>query len=110
MPSWAAGPSQGTATHVPRDQQPPPPAAAAIAAAPLSQPSSSPEVRVRPENFLEVLCNDQVLSPNLNLMTVKHFYHKNTSDDLLLKYRRTPRVLQQLKNNPNFKRTASSLF
>ncbi|KAG0234464.1 hypothetical protein BGW41_001137 [Actinomortierella wolfii] len=41
---------------------------------------------LRPENWLEVLCNDQVLSPTTSLMSAKAFYWK-AGGDLVLHYR-----------------------
>jgi len=38
------------------------------------------------EDRVELLCNDQVLDPNLDLRTVKHFIWKSSSD-LVLHYR-----------------------
>jgi WD repeat-containing protein 48 len=38
------------------------------------------------EDRVELLCNDQVIDPNLDLRTVKHFIWKSSSD-LVLHYR-----------------------
>ncbi|KAG0208294.1 hypothetical protein BGX28_000686 [Mortierella sp. GBA30] len=42
--------------------------------------------RLRPENWLEVLCNDQVLSPTMTLATIRSHYWK-TGSDVVLTYR-----------------------
>ena len=39
------------------------------------------------EDRVELLCNDRVLDPNLDLRTVKHFIWKNNSSDLVLNYK-----------------------
>ncbi|KAF9915766.1 hypothetical protein BX616_005440 [Lobosporangium transversale] len=41
---------------------------------------------LRPENWLEILCNDQVLSPTMTLATVRTHYWK-TGSDVVLTYR-----------------------
>ena len=38
------------------------------------------------EDRVELLCNDQILDPNLDLRTVKHFIWKSSSD-LVLHYK-----------------------
>ncbi|KAG0300854.1 hypothetical protein BGZ98_008820 [Dissophora globulifera] len=45
----------------------------------------------RPENWIEILCNDQVLSPNLTLATIRTHYWK-TGSDVILTYRYSQRV------------------
>ncbi|KAF9425093.1 hypothetical protein BGZ94_007855 [Podila epigama] len=44
------------------------------------------EIMLRPENWLEILCNDQVLSPTMTLATIRSHYWK-TSSDVVLTYR-----------------------
>lgn len=39
------------------------------------------------EEKVEILCNDQILDPNMDLRTVKHFIWKQ-GGDLILQYRR----------------------
>ncbi|KAI9236943.1 MAG: hypothetical protein BYD32DRAFT_462064 [Podila humilis] len=44
------------------------------------------EQALRPENWLEILCNDQVLPPTMTLATIRTHYWK-TSSDVVLTYR-----------------------
>jgi len=45
------------------------------------------ENTIRPEEYLEILCGNKTVSPELNLASVKTFFWKS-GDDLLLYYRR----------------------
>ncbi|KAF9435757.1 hypothetical protein BGZ76_005593 [Entomortierella beljakovae] len=44
---------------------------------------------LRPENWLDILCNDQVLSPTTTLATIRAYYWKSASD-VVLTYRYKP--------------------
>ncbi|KAF9981383.1 hypothetical protein BGZ65_004005 [Modicella reniformis] len=44
------------------------------------------QLALRPENWLEILCNDQVLSPTMSLATIRTHYWKSGSD-VVLTYR-----------------------
>ncbi|KAG0055558.1 hypothetical protein BGZ83_008169 [Gryganskiella cystojenkinii] len=44
------------------------------------------EYRLRPENWLEILCNDQVLSPTMTLATIRT-HHWKSGSDVVLTYR-----------------------
>eukprot|EP00927_Polykrikos_kofoidii_P086293 TRINITY_DN9624_c0_g4_i1.p1 TRINITY_DN9624_c0_g4~~TRINITY_DN9624_c0_g4_i1.p1 ORF type:complete len:1073 (-),score=172.48 TRINITY_DN9624_c0_g4_i1:50-3226(-) len=45
------------------------------------------------ERYVEVLCNDELLDPDMTLATVRDFIWKRTSVELVLQYRRATRVV-----------------
>jgi len=49
--------------------------------------NSTEENTIRPEEYLEILCGNKTVSPELNLASVKTFFWKS-GDDLVLYYRR----------------------
>ncbi|KAF9975992.1 hypothetical protein BGZ73_000157 [Actinomortierella ambigua] len=94
-PSSSASPSssssEGAGTKTPSDEEAAEAAMAAVRAAEAEQRRLEAENKrrldlLRPENWLEVLCNDQVLPPTTSLMSAKAFYWK-AGGDLVLHYR-----------------------
>ncbi|KAF9163124.1 hypothetical protein DFQ26_002913 [Actinomortierella ambigua] len=89
LPTPSSSSTGGTST--PTDEEATAAAMAAVRAAEAEQRRLEAENKrrldlLRPENWLEVLCNDQVLSPTTSLMSAKAFYWK-AGGDLVLHYR-----------------------
>lgn len=57
-----------------------------------ASPSPSTKPRQFPDDFLEYLCNDKVMPPEITLQTIRT-YHWKSSDELLLTYRVSPKYL-----------------
>lgn len=81
-----------TSNPTPTSSTPPPPAATTVFSSIHEMTPEEEEedyIReqaLRPENWLEILCNDQVLPPTMTLATIRTHYWK-TSSDVVLTYR-----------------------
>jgi hypothetical protein len=53
-----------------------------------SKPTNEDKEKVKPEEFLEILCNDRVLAPDHNLAVANAFYRDPSSSIITLHYRR----------------------
>lgn len=68
------------------------------------------EERVSPEQYIDILCNNKVLSPTYSLATVKAFFWKS-GDDIVLNYRVNPKYKEdseKFKNSPRTKKNGST--
>merc|ERR1712203_838235 len=66
-------------------------------------PANSEDSASVAEERVELLCNDQVLDPNLDLRTVKEFIWKVKNNDLVLHYRPLRKKNLRRKSNKNLK-------
>lgn len=70
-----------------------------------SDDSEKYEERVLPEHYIDVICNNKVLSPTHSLATIKAFFWKS-GDDIILNYRINPKFTatdpagEKFKNSP----------
>jgi len=56
--------------------------------------SENPEIPTVNEDYIEILCNDKVLPPDMSLATIKQFLWKS-SDELTLFYRKTQKYCKK---------------
>lgn len=73
-----------------------------------SEGSEKNEERVPPEQYIDILCNNKVLSPTHSLATVKAFFWKS-GDDIVLNYRINQKFADEKhKNSPRGKKGSGS--
>jgi WD repeat-containing protein 48 len=74
-----------------------------------SEGSEKSEERIPPEQYVDILCNNKVLSPTHSLATVKAFFWKS-GDDIVLNYRINQKYAdaEKHKNSPRTKKSSGA--